>query len=61
MFSSRFMLFATLKKIGVKKFRGGGGVLKNIFLEKQFFSHFTFYVIFNIKKNIEKVPPSLTG
>ena len=27
MFSSRFMLFPTLKKIGVKKTSGGGGVL----------------------------------
>ena len=25
MFSSRFMLFPTLKKFGVKKIRGGGG------------------------------------
>ena len=37
-----------------KKIRGGGGGF--FFLEKQFFSHFTFYAIFNIKKNIEKCP-----
>ena len=49
MFSSRFMLFPTLKKknIGVKKNLGGGVIL----------SHFTFYAIVNIKKNtIEKCP-----
>ena len=35
MLSSRFMLFPTLKKkIGVKKIRGGGGVLNFSFLEK---------------------------
>ena len=39
MFSSRFMLFPTLKKIGVKQnFGGGGGGAKFFFfLEKQFF------------------------
>ena len=40
MFSSRFMLFPTLKKN-----LGGGGVFRKTIL-----SHFTFYVIFNIKK-----------
>ena len=51
------------KKIGVKtKIRGGvkknpGGVdfFYYFFLEK-LLSHFTFYGIFNIKKNIEKFP-----
>ena len=59
MFSSRFMLFPTLKikkKWCKKKFGGGGGVL-NFFLRKTILSHFTFYAIFNIKKkNIEKCP-----
>ena len=57
-FSSRFKLFSTLKKkklVSKKIFRGGGGAF---FLEIQFFliSHFTFYAIFNINKNIEKFP-----
>ena len=44
MFSSRFMLFPTLrKKNGVNKNLGGGG--------ETILSHFTFYAIFNIKKN----------
>ena len=50
MFSLRFMLFAT-------KFRGGGG---GGGVRKTILSHFTFYVIFNIKK-ILKSFPSLTG
>ena len=51
MFSSRFMLFPTFfKKIGVKKKIGGGGGVEIL-------SHFTFYAIFNTKKNtIEKFP-----
>ena len=59
MFSSRFMLFPTLKKkkIGVKKIRGGGGGVFIFFFRKTILSHFTFYAIFNIKKNnIEKCP-----
>ena len=48
MFSSRFMLFPTLKKIKnwckKKNIPGGGG------------GGVTFYAIFNIKKNIEKCP-----
>ena len=41
------MLFPTLKnKFGVKKNPGGGGG------GIMFLSHFTFYAIFNIKKNI---------
>ena len=59
MFSSRFMLFPTLKKIKnwcKKKIRGGGGV-EFLFVEKQFFLISRFYAIFNIKKNnIEKCP-----
>ena len=57
MFSSRFVLFPTLKKkFGVKKkFRGGGGV-EFFFCTKTIISHFTFYAIFNIKQNIEKCP-----
>ena len=51
------MLFPTLKKkFGVKKkFRGGGGC-GFFFFRKTILSHFTFYAIFNIKKNIEKCP-----
>ena len=30
--------------------------LKNFFFRKTILSHFTFYAIFNIKKNIEKCP-----
>ena len=60
MFSSRFMLFAIYIFFWCKQIPGGGGgvIEKLIFLlEKQFFSHFTFYAIFNIKKkNIEKCP-----
>ena len=54
MFSSRFMLFPTLKKKnGVqKKIRGG----VDFFFRKTILSHFTFYAIFNIKKNIKKYP-----
>ena len=50
MFSSRFMLFPTLKKkkIGVKKIRGGGGIEKNKILRIFF-------------KYILKSAPSLTG
>ena len=44
MFSSRFMLFPTLKK-----------KIEFFFFRKIILSHFTFYAIFNIKKNtIEK-------
>ena len=52
MFSSRFMLFPTLKKnkkFGVKKNSGGGGGV-DFFFRKTILSHFTFYAIFNIKK-----------
>ena len=68
MFSKRFMLFPTFKKkIGVKKqksggggvnkFRGGGGGVEKKIFRRIIISHFTFYAIFNIKKNtIEKVP-----
>ena len=59
MVSSRFMLFPTLKKKknGVKKIRGGGEGVFNFFFRKTSLSHFTFYAIFNIKKNnIEKCP-----
>ena len=56
MFSSRFMLFPTLKKKNwCKKNLGGVGV--DFFFRKTILSHFTFYAIFNIKKNyIEKCP-----
>ena len=59
MFSLRFMLFSTFKnKFGVKKNSGrGGGVKFFFFFRKTILSHFTFYAIFNIKKNnIEKCP-----
>ena len=60
-FSSRFMLFPTLKqKFGVKKKSGGGGCGFFVFVRKTILSHFTFYAIFNIKK-ILKSSPSLTG
>ena len=57
MFSSRFMLFPTLKKKNwcKKKIRGGGVLI--FFFRKTILSLFTFYAIFNIKKNnIEKCP-----
>ena len=58
MFSSRFMLFPTLKKLfGIKKKNSGGGCG---FKKKTILSHFTFYAIFNINK-ILKSAPSLTG
>ena len=47
MLSSRFMLFPTFNK-NIPGGGGGGGL--------NFFFHFTFYAIFNIKKNIEKCP-----
>ena len=60
------MLFPTLKKkIGVKKIPGGGGgggwgvgggECGYFFFRKTILSDFTFYAIFNIKKNIEKCP-----
>ena len=56
MFSSRFMLFPTLKKKnGVKKIKipGGGGFF---FLEKQFFLISRFMLFSTLKKNIEKCP-----
>ena len=57
MFSSRFMLFPTLKKKWCKTIRGGGGGGVLFFFRKTILSHFTFYAIFNIKKNnIEKCP-----
>ena len=43
MFSSRFMLFPTLKKKNWCK-------KKYFFFRKTILSHFTFYAIFNIKK-----------
>ena len=60
MFSSRFMLFPTLKKkIGVKKkFRGGG--VDFFFLEKQFFL-ISRFMLFSTLKKILKSAPSLTG
>ena len=39
-----------------KKNRGGGGIFCLLFFRKTILSHFTFYTIFNIKKNIEKCP-----
>ena len=67
---SRFMLFTTLKKIlksAPSNFRvgggGGGGVWERggggveFFFRETILSHFTFYAIFNIKKQIL----SLTG
>ena len=55
MFSSRFMLFPTLKKIkiGVKN-SGGGGV--DLFFRKTILSHFTFMLFSTLKKNIDKCP-----
>ena len=47
-FSSRFMLFPTLKK-------KIGGIF---FFRKTILSHFTFYAIFNIKKIWEVVSPN---
>ena len=53
-FSSRFMLFPTLKKNWCPKKigggGGGGGVDFLFFFRKTILSHFTFYAIFNIKK-----------
>ena len=49
------MLFPTLKKIGVKQNSGGGGgggCGMFFFVRKTILSHFTFYAIFNIKKNM---------
>ena len=53
MFSSRFMLFPTYKKKNwcKKKNSGGGGGVLNFFFRKTILSYFTFYAIFNIKKN----------
>ena len=53
MFSSRFMLFPTLKKKNwckKKSGAGGGGGVEFFFFRKTILSHFTFYAIFNIKK-----------
>ena len=63
MFSSRFMLFPTLKN-KIKNWcnkkisgGGGGGGVWIFFFRKTILSHFTFYAIFNIKKqNIKKYP-----
>ena len=58
-FSSRFMLFPTLKqKIGVKKIKipGGGGGVDFFFLEKQFFLISRFMLFSTLNKNIEKCP-----
>ena len=49
MFSSRFMLFPTLKKIIIwckKKIPGGGWIF---FFRKTILSHFTFYAILTLK------------
>ena len=56
MFSSRFMLFPTLKKIGVKKISGGGGGI-----EKQFFLISRVMLFSTLIKIILKSAPSLTG
>ena len=64
MFSSHFMPFPTFKnKFCVKKNFGGegGGVLKNIFLEKQLFLISRFMLFSTLKKIILKSAPSLTG
>ena len=58
MISSRFMLFPTLKKIGVKKNSGGGGGGGG--LEKQFFLISRFMLFSTLKKKL-KSAPSLTG
>ena len=58
MFSSRFMLFPTLKKIKnwcKKKIKSGGGGC-GFFFRKTILSYFTLYAIFNINKNIKKYP-----
>ena len=61
MFSSRFMLFPTLKKKNwCKKIRGGGGV-DFFFVEKQFFLFSLFMLFSTLKKIILKSAPSLTG
>ena len=61
-FSSRFMVFPTLKKkIGVKiPGGGGGGGVDFVFLEKQFFP-ISLFMLFSTLKNILKSAPSLTG
>ena len=58
MFSSRFMLFPTLKKkFGVKKIiPGEGGVEKYFFLEKQFFLISRLCYFQHYKKIYWKVP-----
>ena len=59
MFSSRFVLFPTLKKkFGVKKNPGGGG--GNFFVEKQLF-RISRFMLFSTLKNILQSAPSLTG
>ena len=52
-FSLSFMLFPTLKKIKLvyNFFFEGAGL--NFFFRKTILSHFTFYAIFNIKKNVQ--------
>ena len=56
MFFFAFHAISNIKKIiiGVKKKKipGGGGV----FFVRKTISHFKFYAIFNIKKNIERCP-----
>ena len=56
MFSSRFMLFPTLKKKnGVKKIIPGGGGGVDFFLEKQFFL-ISRFMLFSTLKKYWKVP-----
>ena len=63
LFSSRFMLFPTLKKIKIgvkpKKIPVGGGVWI-FFLEKKFFL-ISRFMLFSTLKKILKSAPSLTG
>ena len=57
-FSSRFMLFPTLKKKNYvkKKIRGGGGGVDFFCLEKQFFLISLFMLFSTLKIYIEKCP-----
>ena len=56
MFSSRFVLFPTLKKNWCKKKKIRGGGVEFFFCRKTIISHFMFYAIFNIKKIYLTVP-----